>query len=186
MWRPTVGIHLLKFLADDIGWSKVREKVKVPLQNLKVAPYYGCTLLRPTEVAIEHPEHPVLFNEFLEALGATVVDFPDSTTCCSSYEILSNPNFGIENVARILKSAQDWGAEAVATSCPLCEYNLGIRQKDALRKHGELKKIPTFYFTQLLAIALGLGSETCHFELSHEGALQLMEKKNYLSAAGLG
>ncbi len=173
-------IHLLSFLQNDIGWDKVKENIKLPLKGLKVAPYYGCTLLRPTEVAIEPPERPSLMKELIEAVGATVIDFPDSTRCCSSYQILSNPEIGIASVAKILDSAQKWGAEAIVSSCPLCEYNLGRRQGDALKKYTNLKEIPTFYFTQLLALALGLGAETCLFELNHPGAQPLMESKHFL------
>jgi len=175
-------VHLLNYLGNEIGWDKVRENVKIPLKGLKVAPYYGCTLLRPLSVAIEPPENPTLLKEFIGALGATVVDFPASTLCCSSYQMLSNPDVGIDSVAKILKSARNWGAEAIITSCPLCEYNLGKRQDDALRKHSELTEIPTYYFTQLLALALGLGTETCHFELNRPASLELMETKDYLTA----
>jgi len=174
-------LHLLTYLRDEIGWQKIRESIKVPLKGFKVAPYYGCTLLRPGAVAIEPPEKPTLFSEFLEALGATVVDFPSSTECCSSYQILSNPDMGIEAVARILESAQNWGAEAIVTSCPLCEYNLGKRQEDALKKHSNLEGLPTLYFTQILALALGLDPEVCHFELNHDRAVRLMKSKNYIT-----
>ena len=176
-------VHLLSFLRDEIGWEKIRESIKVPLRGLKIAPYYGCTLLRPQSVAIEPPEKRTLFKDLIETMGATVVDFPASTDCCSSYQILSNPDIGIETVSNILESAQSWGAEAIATSCPLCEYNLGKRQEDALRKHDKLKALPTFYFTQLLAIALGLGAEVCNFELNHNGVIRLMESKKFLTAA---
>jgi heterodisulfide reductase subunit B len=176
-------LHLLTVLRDKIGWKTVKEKVTVPLAGLKVAPYYGCTLLRPASIAIEPPEKRALLKELLEALGATAVDFPDDTFCCSSYQILSNPDIGAANVARILGSAQRCGAEAVITSCPLCEYTLGKRQGDALKKHPELSEIPTFYFTQLLAVALGLEAETCHFDLNRSSSQELLEKKQYLNAS---
>ena len=65
-------VHYLDFLRTDIGWDKVAAAVKKPLEGLRVAPYYGCTLLRPRSVAIESPDTPTMFNEFLGALGATV------------------------------------------------------------------------------------------------------------------
>ncbi|MFH2012396.1 MAG: CoB--CoM heterodisulfide reductase iron-sulfur subunit B family protein [Pseudomonadota bacterium] len=174
-------VHLLSFLRDEVGWEKIKEHIKIPLKGLKVAPYYGCTLLRPQSIAIELPEKLTLFKDFIETLGATVVDFPASNDCCSSYQILSNPELGIEAVSNILESAQNWGADAIVTSCPLCEYNLGKRQGDALKKHDKLKELPTFYFTQLLALALGLAPETCKFELNHNGATRLLESKNFLT-----
>jgi len=86
-------VHFLDFLRDEVGWDKLKEMVKSPLKGLKVAPYYGCTLLRPEEVSIDHPDRPTVFGEFMEALGAEVVDFPSSTyaadrTRCSAIQTL--------------------------------------------------------------------------------------------------
>ena len=158
--------------------GKVKEKVTVPLNGLKVAPYYGCTLLRPRSVAIEPLDKLSLFSGILEALGATVIDFPASTECCSSYQILSNPDIGIAAVSKIIESAQKRGAEALVTSCPLCEYNQGKRQSDVLKRYNELQELPTFYFTQLIAVALGLGMEVSEFQLNHPGAIPLLKSKN--------
>ena len=85
-------VHLLEVLRDEIGWEALAQKVKLPLQGLKIAPYYGCTLLRPREVAIDSVEKPSILQKLLEALGATPVDFPHATTCCGSYQIVSNPS----------------------------------------------------------------------------------------------
>src|SRR4030042_5519670 len=85
-------VHLLEVLRDEIGWETLSGKVKLPLRGLKIAPYYGCTLLRPREVAIDSVENPVILHRFLEALGATPVDFPEAARCCGSYQIVSNPS----------------------------------------------------------------------------------------------
>ena len=75
-------VHLLRLLRDELGWDGLRARVKRPLQDLKVAAYYGCTLQRPQQVRIDERPTPALFEEFLQALGATTVPFPaahDST-----------------------------------------------------------------------------------------------------------
>jgi heterodisulfide reductase subunit B len=69
-------VHLLEVLRDEVGWEALAEKVRVPLQGLKVAPYYGCTLLRPQEVAIDQVERPAILHQLMAALGAEAVDFP--------------------------------------------------------------------------------------------------------------
>jgi heterodisulfide reductase subunit B len=109
-------LHFLNFLRDSIGWDKVRDAVKVPLQGLKVAPYYGCTLVRPRDVSVDPPGSPRVFKEFLEALGATVVDFPGSELCCGSYQILANPDAAMNVSATIVEWAVKSGAEALALS----------------------------------------------------------------------
>ncbi|MEJ2733800.1 MAG: heterodisulfide reductase-related iron-sulfur binding cluster, partial [Anaerolineae bacterium] len=50
---------ILHLLRDDVGFDVVQEKVQRPLEDLKVASYYGCMVLRPPdEVAYDDPDHP--------------------------------------------------------------------------------------------------------------------------------
>jgi len=172
--------HLLEVLRDEIGWEALAQMVKLPLQKLKVAPYYGCTLLRPREVAIDSVENPTILREFLKALGATPVDFPHATTCCGSYQIVSNPDDISGYAWDILSSALRHGAEALVLTCPLCDYNLGQGQKELAKKHNGFKGMPLFYFTQLLALALGLDPALCRFELNYGEPESLLREKNLL------
>jgi len=164
-------VHFLNLLRDEIGWERLREKIRVPLKDLNVAPYYGCTLLRPKEVAIEPAWRLTILSEFLKVIGATVVEFPYATRCCGSYQIIGNPGAALEASTAIVESASKREAEALVLSCPLCEFNLG-------KKQGE---IPTFYFTQLLSVSLGLGPEVCRFDLNEKTSLELLQKKKLIS-----
>jgi heterodisulfide reductase subunit B len=177
-------IHFLDLIRDQVGWEELRKKVKVPLEGLKVAPFYGCATIRPLEHAIggDGTIAPSIFGEFIAALGATPVDYPGATECCGSYEILNNPDDALQRSGKVLSSAKDHGADALVLSCPLCEYNLGRRQKDIRAKNADLAEMPVYYFTQLLAIALGLDAETCHFELNMDNARALLEERQFLGA----
>ena len=172
-------LHLLEVLRDEIGWEALAQEVKFPLRNLKLAPYYGCTLLRPREVAIDSVENPTILREFLRALGATPVEFPESTRCCGSYQIVSSPDSISGYAWDILSSALSHGAEALVLTCPLCDYDLGQGQKELVKRHNGFKGMPLFYFTQLLALALGLDPQVCHFELNH-GSPELLLRENGL------
>jgi len=174
-------VHILEVLRDEIGWEALAQKVKLPLRGLKVAPYYGCMLLRPREVAIDSVENPTILREFLKALGASPVDFPESTRCCGSYQIISNPDDISEYAWAILNSALKHGAEALVLTCPLCDYNLGRAQKELTEKQSGLREMPLFYFTQFLALALGLDPQVCHFELNYGSPESLLREKNLLS-----
>lgn len=171
-------VHFLSFLRDRVGWDALRSKVKKPLTGMKVAPYYGCTLLRPKNVAIEPPGHPALMSEFLTALGAEPVDFADKTLCCGSYQILAHPEAALDVSATILSSALDAGADSLILSCPLCEYNLGKTQKKLLSQQKIGREVPVYYFTQLLAVALGLDDAVCRFDLSDASALEFLKCRN--------
>ncbi|MDY7034879.1 MAG: CoB--CoM heterodisulfide reductase iron-sulfur subunit B family protein [Thermodesulfobacteriota bacterium] len=173
-------VHFLNFLQDEIGWHNIHEKIKVPLTGFRVAPYYGCTLQRPRDVGIEPPGRFKLMTRFLETLGTIVVDFPAADLCCGSYQTLGNPDAAGDAASTILKWAVKMGAEALVLSCPLCEFNLGKKQGDLKREEKISEVIPTFYFTQLLAVALGLSPEMCRFELNERCSIELLKKKNYL------
>ncbi len=173
-------VHLLEVLRDEIGWEALAQKVKLPLRGLKIAPYYGCTLLRPREVAIDSVENPIILHELLDALGATPVDFPESTRCCGSYQIIRDPGTISAYAWNILSSALSHGAEALVLSCPLCDYDLSQGQKELVKRRDEFKRMPLFYFTQLLALALGLEPQVCHFELNYGNPESLLREKNLL------
>lgn len=173
-------VHLLQILRDDIGWESIAEKIKLPLHGLKVAPYYGCTLLRPQEAAIDSVERPTILQDLLQSLEAEVVDFPFATECCGSFQIVSNPDFVVDRAWNILSSALRWGAEALVLSCPLCDFNLGHIQRELGKKYREFREIPILYFTQLLALSLGLDAEVCRFELNYVDPRPLLESKGLL------
>jgi heterodisulfide reductase subunit B len=174
-------VHFLSYLKNQIGWVALKSKVQSPLGGLKIAPYYGCTLLRPKDVAIDHPDSPTLFREFVETLGGEVIEFPSSTVCCGSYQALGNPEAALKVSFDILSDAVSRGADALVLTCPLCDYNLGRRQDDMLLKYEGAKDVPVLYFTQLLAIALGLSQEVCRFELNRSSTARLLKSRNLLA-----
>ena len=174
-------VHLLEVLRDEVGWENIAAKVRVPLQGLKVAPYYGCTLLRPQEVAIDQVERPTILHRLLETLGAEAVDFPHATECCGSFQIVGNPDFITQCAWEILSSALRRGAEALVLTCPLCHFNLSQRQSELAQRYSDFQGLPVLYFSQLLAISLGIDPEVCHFESGDSNFLSLLKSKNLVS-----
>jgi heterodisulfide reductase subunit B len=177
-------VHLLNVLKDDIGWKYISEKVKNPLKGLKVAPYYGCTLLRPPEVAIDQVERPTILHRLMEAIGAEVVDFPFATECCGSFQVVGNPDSVTPRAREILSSALRRGAEALVLTCPLCHFNLGQKQPELRQKDSDFPGMPIFYFSQLLALSLGLEPQVCHFELNYGDPLPLLKNKKLIDWIG--
>lgn len=174
-------LHFLQVLRDQVGWDKIKEKVVKPLEGLKVAPFYGCTLVRPEEVSID-PFGDGIIEDFLRAIGAEPANFTAATECCGSYQMLAHPEAGIECASKVILSANRSDADALILSCPLCEYNLGTRQNDVVGSSEGLQPIPTFYFTQLLAVALGLDPEVYRLELNGPSATTLLTEKNFIAA----
>ena len=148
--------HLLEILRDRIGWEKVEEKMSKPLTGLSVAPFYGCTLLRPAEIAIDDPDSPTIFADMISALWATPVDYPFAVECCGAYQVVDHRDVVIERTHRILSAAGRAGADVVVTACPLCHYNLNDLQREVKRIVPDYEEIPIIYFTQLMALAFGV------------------------------
>ena len=156
-------LHLLEVLRAR-GWEKVSEKVVKPLEGLKAAPYYGCLLLRPRELALDDPDAPRIMEDLLEALGAETVDLPYKSKCCGAYHTVHMKEVTAELSHKILAQALEAGADLLVTACPLCEFNLGKRQEEVRRLHPEFGSIPVVYYTQLMALAFGLEEEATDFE----------------------
>jgi heterodisulfide reductase subunit B len=173
-------VHFLDYIRDEYGWDKLKEKAVNSLKGLKVAPYYGCTLLRPKEVALDRPDKPSIFKQFMETLGAQVIDFSMANECCGSYQVLGNPEAALRASYEIIHDAAANKAEAMVLTCPLCDYNLSRRQDSMAGTYNGFQEMPVFYFSQLLALALGVSPEVCHFELNRNSALKLLKEKNII------
>jgi heterodisulfide reductase subunit B len=118
-------------------------------------------------------------NEFVEALGADAVEFSANSVCCGSYQVLAHPDEVVDVVGRIIASASDGGADALILSCPLCEYNLVKKQGELLQQKKIARKLPVFYFSQLLAMALGLGPESYRPDMNDAASVEFLSSKNF-------
>ncbi len=149
-------IHYLEMLRDELGFEELSSKIKQPLEGRRVAAYYGCLLLRPAKIMqFDNAENPSIMEDFLAALGAEAVDYPYRTECCGVYLSVNNEEIVSGMVDKIISSALRYGAEAIVNACPLCHYNLLELQKKT--PEGE-PTLPVYYFTELLAEALGVNS----------------------------
>ena len=158
--------HFVELLRDELGWAELARHVTHPLAGLKVAPYYGCLLLRPeNEIGLDDPDAPTILHDCLAALGCEVVDFPFNVECCGSYLAVSRPEVPEQLAEEIITSAQRNGAQAIITACPLCQFNLDYAQREGTSRHSAVGEgLPVLYFTQLMAVALGLDQTAWGFE----------------------
>jgi len=140
-------------ILDHVGEQGLAGAVSRPLEGLKVVSYYGCLVTRPPEVTeAEHPENPTEMDQLMEALGAEVIDWSYKTTCCGAALSLTRPDIVLDLGAKIIDHAREAGADAIAVQCPLCHTNLDARQFQMKLP----EPMPVLYFTQLMALALGL------------------------------
>lgn len=168
--------HFLEILRDSVGYEKIEKSVKKPLKGLKVFCYYGCMLLHPDEAKIDDEEMPAVLEDLSESLGAEIIFSPLFKHCCGSYHIVDQEDIVNTQVQKIIQSAKQNGANAVVVACPLCAYNLDAQQKSMEKQGLDKELLPIFYFTQLMAIAMGEASNINHFEEHHINPEKLLKK----------
>jgi heterodisulfide reductase subunit B len=140
--------HYLEILRDKVGFDTLAKLVREPFTGKKIGAYYGCLLLRPSKVMrMDNSENPRIIEDFIRAIGGEPVVYAMRNECCGGYVTLEDPQSAKIRSGKVLFCAKDQGAELLVTACPLCQYNL--------QKNDDYG-IPIYYFTQLLARALGL------------------------------
>jgi heterodisulfide reductase subunit B len=149
--------HLLDVIHDDIGLEALAAKATHPLHGLRVAPYYGCLIVRPEfHNGGDDTEFPTGMDEVIRALGAEVIDYPMKAQCCGGHMTQISEAVGFELIRRILKAAVDREADVIAALCPMCQVNLDAFQGAVNRHFGTDYHIPVLYFTQLIGLAMGI------------------------------
>jgi heterodisulfide reductase subunit B len=147
--------HLMEVFVDDVGLEEIKSKITHPLEGLRVAPYYGCQIVRPKK---DHQdvENPQFFEDLMTTVGAQPVDFTYRLRCCGGSLIITSREAALSLVRDLLQSAVDKEADVIATACPMCQTNLECYQKTVNREFGTDFSIPIMYFTQLLGLSMGL------------------------------
>jgi heterodisulfide reductase subunit B len=153
--------HLLDVIVEDVGYEAVADKVQQKLSGIRLAPYYGCMVVRP--YGDNNPEYPTHMDELLKVLGATVVDFPLKTHCCGGHMTQISEETAYELIRRLLQNASEYEADAIVTICPMCQLNLDAYQGQVNRMFGTNFNIPILYFTQMMGLAFGISAKELGF-----------------------
>ncbi|NPA25092.1 MAG: heterodisulfide reductase subunit B [Deltaproteobacteria bacterium] len=143
----------------DFGLENLAARVSRKLEGLKPVSYYGCLWLRPAEVCnFEDPENPVMLDEIVDSLGAESRKWSFKTDCCGGSLTISRTELVENMVGRLMRMAREAGANCIVTACPLCMANLDMRARPE-------EELPVFYFTELMALAMGLEEAKGWFKL---------------------
>jgi succinate dehydrogenase / fumarate reductase, cytochrome b subunit len=150
--------NFLWLLVEEIGLDKLRDKVVRPLEGLRIAPFYGCYVLRPTKRLgyKEHPNRDKYLDFVIEILGAEPVRYAGSHKCCGFPVITMNRTTSLRQAGRHLADAIDAEADCLVTPCPLCHLNLDMQQPDAAKFVERDLDVPVLHLPQMVGLALGL------------------------------
>ena len=150
--------NFLWLMVEEIGLDAIKAKVKRPLTDLRVGPFYGCYIVRPTDrLGIDHDNPRDRYLQLLiETLGGTVVDYAGQYKCCGFPIITMNREASLKQAGRHLGDAVDADADCLVTPCPLCHLNLDLQQPGAEKVVGRELGMPVLHLPQLVGLALGL------------------------------
>jgi heterodisulfide reductase subunit B2 len=154
--------HFLQAIMEDVGVDKIKSHVKRPLSGLRVAPYYGCQIVRPYGIE-DDSDNPMMLDNLLSTIGATPTYYPMKTKCCGGSLMGTREDVALRLCRNLLLCAQQDKAQCIAVTCPLCQLNLDAYQAKINKIYGMNFNLPIVYFTQLMGIAFGMDSKALGF-----------------------
>ena len=182
VYRGTVQVkHLLWIIVRDIGLQELRRHIRVPFKDFRVAPFYGCYILRPSwDIGFDDPENPTSLEKVIQAVGGESVAYAGRTKCCGFPIILEKETIAVAMAGANMKEAKEGGADFMVTPCPLCHMSLDIYQERAGKAVGTRLDMPILHLPQLIGLAMGIPAKELGL-LRHlipvESILKRMEKQ---------
>jgi heterodisulfide reductase subunit B len=160
-FKGTIEVkHFLQVLTEDVGLERIKESIVKPLGKLKVAPFYGCHALRPSELLeFDDPERPHLLEDLLAAIGAESVQYRNKLKCCGGLLRGYDDDLALSLARDKLINTTKAGADCIGTLCPFCFVALDIGQIQVKSKYNEVYDMPVLHYSELLALALGVAPE---------------------------
>lgn len=160
-YNGTVKVkHLLWALIADYGVERLKEKLHHQLRGIKIAPFYGCHILRlSSDLGFDDPENPTSLETLIEAVGAQAVRYDGRIKCCGFPIILTDEPAALTMTATNLLDAKRNGADFVVTPCPLCHINLDSYQRQAEQQAGKEINLPVLHLSQMIGLALGISEK---------------------------
>ncbi len=152
--------HLLWVITEDLGLSRLAEKVTTPLTGIRFAPFYGCHIIRPSQLlGRDNPASPSSLDLVVEALGGSLVEYPSKNKCCGFHTLLVAEKESLAMSGNAIESAIRAEADYIVTPCPLCHTALDAYQPKALEGRRVSRSIPVLHLSQIIGLALGHSRE---------------------------
>jgi succinate dehydrogenase / fumarate reductase cytochrome b subunit len=155
--RGLTNKHFLWLMVEEIGLKEIASRVKRPLTDLRVGPFYGCYILRPKHRLgyEDHPERDLYLDRLIEALGGEVVQYDGARKCCGFPIITMAREVSLRQAGTHIGDAIDADADCLVTPCPLCHLNLDMQQPEAAKVVNRDLGLAVLHLPQLVGLALG-------------------------------
>jgi succinate dehydrogenase / fumarate reductase, cytochrome b subunit len=169
--------HLLWEIAEGDGYELLKQVAHRGLKGLKVAPFYGCQILRPSKLlGYEDPDRPWSLERIIEACGGEAVDYPAKIKCCGFPIIAAREETALGELIQPIEQAMEAGADAMVTPCPLCHLSLDAWQSKLRAATGKDFRMPILHLSQLVGVAAGLEESELKFKRHVVSVTPVLEK----------
>jgi len=169
--------HLLWEIAEGEGYELLKQSAHKGLKGLKIAPFYGCQILRPSKLlGFEDPDRPWSLERIIEACGGTAIDYPAKIKCCGFPIIQAREETALGELIQPIEQAKEAGADAIVTPCPLCHLSLDAWQSKLKESTGKDFAMPILHLSQLIGVAAGLEESELKFKRHVVSVEPMVEK----------
>jgi len=173
--------HTIDLLYDIVKPETIKEKLKTPLSDLNLATHPGCQILRPSEIGrVDDAEAPKKLDELVQILGAKTIDYSEKLDCCGAALLSTHQDAALSLAGTKIKTLQSYSVGGLVVSCPECHLMYDVKQEAASTTVGGKLKLPVFYYTQLLGIALGVEKRKLGLHLNQSPVEELLKKHNLI------
>jgi len=157
--------HLLWLIAEGDGYEQLKQVAHKGLKGLKVAPFYGCQILRPSKIlGFEDPDRPSSLEAIITACGGEPIDYPAKIKCCGVPIIQAREDVALGELIQPSGQAMEAGADAMVTPCPLCHLSLDAWQSKLEASTGRKFQMPILHLSQLIGVAAGIPASELKFK----------------------
>ena len=157
--------HLLWMIAEGDGFDRLKQVAHKGLKGLKVAPFYGCQILRPSKIlGFEDPDRPHSLEAIIDACGGEAIDYPAKIKCCGFPIIQAREETALGELLQPIEQATEAGADVMVTPCPLCHLSLDAWQSKLRERTGKDFQMPILHLSQLIGVAAGLTDSELKFK----------------------
>ena len=168
--------HLLDVMVNDIGTDAISKKFIKSLKGIKAVAYYGCLLVRPSEVSkFDNPENPMSLDNLIKSTGADCLPFTQKTKCCGGNLLMSKQDYAFLLTKKLFDEAKATGANCMVVACPMCHMLLDGQQTMIEKAHNTVIDMPVLYFTQLIGLAMGISEKELELDKNMVSTSKLID-----------
>ena len=164
-YEGTVDVKHFVWIVAGEHFDLLKEAAHRGLKGLKIAPFYGCQILRPSKLlGFDDPDKPESLERIIEACGGEAIDYPAKIKCCGFPIIQAREETALAELLQPIEQAIEGGADAIVTPCPLCHLSLDAWQSKLKKQTGRDFRMPILHLSQLIGVAAGLTDAELKFK----------------------